>query len=729
MKKYLSVCVFAAIDRPLTYCAEDSEGPCSGRRVAVPLGKKSTTGLVISESAHPPAGIEPARIRKIIKVIDETPVINRELIMLGSWVSSYYCAAPGMVFATVLSALKKVKPKKRAELTGKACATNPVEQEILSYLGSRRGKKAFFGDITEACGSRDTYKALEELEKNGAIKVTDIVNMAKSPASSGLHFPKFAKKEFSLTGEQELALNKISRALDSRLFAPFLLLGVTGSGKTEVYVRAAKKCVENGRNVIMLVPEIFLTPQTVGRFLQEFPDQAAVLHSGLSDNERAAQWELIRNNGVKIAIGTRSAVFAPFDNIGLIIVDEEFDTSYKQDNEPRYSGRDTAVYRAKLNNAAVILGSATPSIETWHNAKTGKYTLLKLAERANKKPLPQIKVVDMKLDWNGGMDLFLSDTLAAGLRQTMDEGGQAVIFINRRGFASFVHCARCGHVEKCPDCGIPLVYHKKTNEMICHYCNFGKAPPVMCENCGKPVFYSGVGTQRVEEVLSKFFPDKVIKRIDLDSASGFEDYTGIYEDIRDKKIDIVVGTQMIAKGFDFPEVSFAGVVGIDSVLNLPDFRSEERVYQLLTQVAGRAGRADKAGRVVIQTFNPDAEGIKRAVNYDTEGFYDSQLKLRRMLNYPPFCRILQAVIRHKDSDKAFEQAERVRKAAQSAVKKDEAEILGPSEAPLAMLKGRHRVSIIIKAKKASILSACAEAMKKEAKGMELTINIDPLNIL
>ncbi len=728
MKKCILVCVFAAVDRPLYYFYE-GKNSVKGCRVAVPLRNKSVVGIVTEELSIQPEDTDPLAIKNIIKVIDENPVATDEMIKLGLWVSSYYCAPPGMVFSAMFSALKKVRPKKTAQLTDFKSDLKGLEKEIALYLESRRGKKAFLGDIIEACGNRNIYKALLELERKKVIKITDIVNKAKTSVKSGISFPVFPKKQFSLNSEQENAINKISEAIDSGKFSPFLLLGVTGSGKTEVYVRSAKKCIERGKNVIMLVPEIFLTPQTVGRFLQEFPNQAAVLHSALTDNERAEQWEKIKNNEVKIAIGTRSAVFAPFEKIGLIIVDEEFDTSYKQENEPKYSGRDTAVYRAKLNDAVVILGSATPSIETWHNAKTGKYNLIKLNERANKKPLPEIKVVDMKLDWNGGMDLFISDTLAAGLRQTMDEGGQAVVFINRRGFASYVHCARCGIVEKCPDCGIPLVYHKKTNELICHYCNFQKTPPLLCEKCGKSVFYSGVGTQRVEEVLSKFFPDKVIKRIDLDSASDFKDYTKIYEEIRDKKIDIVVGTQMIAKGFDFPEVSFAGVVGIDSVLNLPDFRSEERVYQLLTQVAGRAGRAEKPGRVVIQTFNPDTDGIKSAVNYDSESFYENQLKLRKSLNYPPFCRLLQAVIRHKDRDKAFEQAIKIKKAAQNSVKKNEAEILGPSDAPLAMLKGKHRVSLIIKAKKASTLSLCAAVMKKEARGMELTVNIDPMNIL
>ena len=440
----------------------------------------------------------------------------------------------------------------------------------------------------------------------------------------------------------------------------------------------------------------------------------------------------MKNSEVDVVVGTRSAVFAPFESPGLIVVDEEFDSSYKQDSEPRYSARDCAVYRAALCGATVVLGSATPSAETYYNAVTGKYGMLKLPERVSKRPMPEIEVVDLKIDANKNNGLFLSNNLIKGMQDSLDSGGQVILFISRRGYSNYNFCMDCGTVEKCVNCDIPLVYHKTTNKLKCHYCDYEKPPALICPKCKKPIAYKGAGTQRVEDVINKFFPDKKIERIDMDSMSDKSEYFKVYNRIKNKEIDILIGTQMITKGFDFPEVTFVGVVSIDTVLNLPDFRSEERVFELLMQVAGRTGRGEKPGRVVIQTFNPQNPAIEMTRTYSTEKFYEEQLKIRKELGYPPFGKMMQVIIQDENEEKAFNDAEKIADIVQKTINKEAMKmisILGPAEAPLSRIRNKYRVSIILKSKNAKSLNIIGRAIKQNSRGLDVAVIVDPVNTL
>jgi primosomal protein N' (replication factor Y) len=468
------------------------------------------------------------------------------------------------------------------------------------------------------------------------------------------------------------------------------------------------------------------------RFKRAFGERVAVYHSGLEEGERLHEWLKIKNNGADVVVGTRSSVFAPFDNIGLLIVDEEFDSSYKQESEPRYNGRDVAVYRAKMNNAVVILGSATPSAESYHNAVIGKYEMIKLEKRVHGRPMPDIKVVDMKADWQHGQELFLSDLLMDPMKETLKAGEQSILFMNRRGFSSFIFCKKCGHIEKCDNCDIPLVFHKEGNDMRCHYCDLSVKPSVYCPKCKNKLSFSGTGTQKIEEVITKFFPDKRIKRVDMDTMGGKNEYFEVYRQIKEKEIDILIGTQMIAKGFDFPEVTFVGVVGIDSVLNLPDFRAEERVFQLLTQVAGRTGRGDKNGIVAIQTYNPDAVGIKYVKKYEIEKFYQEQLSIRKDMNYPPYTGIIQFICKDEDYDKAEKTGDKLRAAIDEQIEINKIsgiEVLGPCDAPLSRIRNKYRISILIKGKSRNDLNFIAREARKKVKGADVTIIVDPASTL
>ncbi len=734
--KYASVAVFSIIDALLTYAVPENLSVVKGCRVMVPLGQKLITGIVIDANLKN-AGIDTNRIKPIERVVDEQPVISDELIKLGLWLAQYYISPPGIVFSAMLAALLKVKSKKmirlRADFTG-AAKLEGNEKLLYDFLYKRRGKKADIRDAQSILNLKNIYKITESLEEKGALrsefsaKVKEKRQPSKAPDSGAAEIE--THKE--LTAEQKHALSKINSAIDAKKFAPFLVFGVTGSGKTEVYIKAAEHAVKQGKKVIVLVPEIFLTPQIMERFKRAFGERVAVYHSGLEEGERLHEWLKIKNNGADVVVGTRSSVFAPFDNTGLLIVDEEFDSSYKQESEPRYNGRDVAVYRAKMNNAVVILGSATPSAESYHNAVIGKYEMIKLEKRVHGRPMPDIKVVDMKADWQHGQELFLSDLLMDPMKETLKAGEQSILFMNRRGFSSFIFCKKCGHIEKCDNCDIPLVFHKEGNDMRCHYCDLSIKPSVYCPKCKNKLSFSGTGTQKIEEVITKFFPDKRIKRVDMDTMGGKNEYFEVYRQIKEKEIDILIGTQMIAKGFDFPEVTFVGVVGIDSVLNLPDFRAEERVFQLLTQVAGRTGRGDKNGIVAIQTYNPDAVGIKYVKKYEIEKFYQEQLSIRKDMNYPPYTGIIQFICKDEDHDKAEKTGDKLRAAIDEAIEINKIsgiEVLGPCDAPLSRIRNKYRISILIKGKSRNDLNFIAREARKKLKGADVTIIVDPASTL
>lgn len=552
-----------------------------------------------------------------------------------------------------------------------------------------------------------------------------------------------------LNVDQSHAGAVLSAALRAKRFEPFLLHGVTSSGKTEVYLRLIREAMDAGRGAVVLVPEISLTPQLAARFRARFPEGVAVLHSALGAGQREDQWRRVRRGEVKLVVGARSALFAPVQDLGVIVVDEEHDGSFKQEEGLRYHARNLALVRGQREGAVVVLGSATPSMESFHNAESGRMRLLRLPERATPQPLPVVELVDLRryqLDPDG----VLTAPLAAALGDTLASGQQAILFLNRRGFAPFVLCLACGQPLRCNDCSVTLTLHKRRHLLLCHYCGHERRPPSICPHCAaQELRPMGLGTERVEESLGARFPGARIGRLDRDTARGGK-LQRILEATAQGQIDILVGTQMVTKGHDFPGVTLVGVINADHALHLPDFRASERTFQLLGQVAGRAGRGGKPGRVLIQTFNPDHHALRAAQAHDYEGFYATEARFRRELGYPPFGHLVALRIEGLDvasvTAAAHALAQRVKEAARLAGndRRDAVQVLGPVEAPLARLRGRHRWQILLKCASRGPLHAVARAALEwkdgpdrhgedhpsaPDKGLRIIVDVDPQSML
>jgi primosomal protein N' (replication factor Y) (superfamily II helicase) len=536
------------------------------------------------------------------------------------------------------------------------------------------------------------------------------------------------------TSDQEAILSEIFKGIHSKRFSPFLIYGVTGSGKTEIYIRAIEEVLIQGREAIVLVPEISLTPQLLSRFIDRFGENLALLHSGLGRGERYDQWRRIWKGEVKIAMGARSAIFAPFKNVGIIIVDEEHDPSYKQEEKLKYHARDVAVVRAKQVEATLLLGSATPSLESFYNAERGKFRLLNLPERVEGKPLPRVEVVDVKKEAG-----LLSEKVRTALQKNIEDKKQSLLFLNRRGFANFILCPDCGHTFKCPNCSVTLTYHLRDRTLQCHYCDYRIKAPGDCPKCqGHRLQGMGIGTERLEQEIRLLFPEAQVGRMDRDTTSRRRSHLQILKRLESGSIDILVGTQMIVKGHDFPNVTFVGVVSADTSLHFPDFRSSERTFQLLTQVAGRAGRGDVFGEVVIQTFNPDHYSILRAKDHDYIGFYQEEIQFRKALEYPPFSRLINFRMVGNSERRTKAAAEEMGRIGQSLLKKGYGrgiEILGPSTAPFAKMRGKFRWQMLAKGKSPQLLHrftkelAFGMEVQLKGKGVHLDIDVDPVFVL
>ncbi|MCB0725307.1 MAG: primosomal protein N' [Ignavibacteriae bacterium] len=560
-----------------------------------------------------------------------------------------------------------------------------------------------------------TLASLRSLEKKGIIKIRE---ERKIRQSADIFTEK--KKQVTLNNEQKTALSRINETLDKNEFKPFLLYGVTGSGKTEVYLRAIEYALEQGKNAVVLVPEISLTPQLIHRFRMKFGDLIGVIHSRLSDGERLDTFDKIRNGGYRIVIGARSAIFAPLENIGIIIVDEEHDSSYKQENSPRYNGRDSAIVRAQINDAVVVMGSATPSIESYTNALNGKYELLTLPHRATNIKMPDIEIIDtshrdkerteeylvtrsekVKQDFLDFIDKvrvkFLSKDIIIALDDRLDKKESTILLQNRRGYHAYIECSSCGHVEMCPRCDIALTYHKAFERMLCHYCGFSRSMTTNCSECNSDrLIPMGAGTERVEEEIAKLFPSASVERMDSDTLTSRVKYQQILNDFYEKKIDILVGTQIISKGLDFPNVTLVGVVNADIGLLHPDFRATEKTFQILTQVSGRSGRSEKAGEVIIQTNHPDYFVFDNVRNHDYNAFYYNEIKARKAVNYPPYSRL--ALIEAKSEDRR-EVESKIKEMFNFIKTVDTEKILDvlPPHPPLfAKLKDKYRFHLLIK---------------------------------
>lgn len=624
-------------------------------------------------------------------------------------------ALPAERLREAAEALQRRAPKQAELLRALAARPSPDDGPALAELLRDVGIGAAAVKSLEAKG----YLVVEERE------------VARDPYE-GRRFA--ASRPLPLTATQAAALAPIREAIRERRHAPYLLHGVTGSGKTEVYLQAMQACLEAGREAILLVPEISLTPQTVNAFKGRFGDEVAVMHSRLSQGERYDEWRKIANKRVRIAIGARSAIFAPFTNVGLIIVDEEHESSYKQEESPKYHARDVALRRGETHGAAVVFGSATPSLETYLDAHRGVYGLLEMPERVAGRPLPEVEIVDMRQELRDGNRAMFSGALREALAARLERGEQAVLLLNRRGYATFVMCRSCGFTAQCPHCDITLTYHRTSKHSRCHYCGYTEREATRCPSCdSEHIRHFGAGTQRVEEELAKLFPGIRTIRMDVDTTAQKGAHERLLADFREEKADVLLGTQMVAKGLDFPKVTLVGVISADTVLRIPDFRAAERTFQLLTQVAGRAGRHELKGEVIVQTYTPEHYSIQYASVHDYRGYARRELLSRRELGYPPFRRLALATLSHDDISRLVTASERfateLKRRLPGADGADGApELLGPVPSPIPKLKDRYRFQLMVKYRGESNVSdalrAAADAMADEMRRSKLGIQID-----
>ncbi|MGQ9507901.1 MAG: primosomal protein N' [Thermodesulfobacteriota bacterium] len=626
---------------------------------------------------------------------------------------------------------KEVKPKFewiiRCEEGKQEKYLRKKEERIFSWIRERG--EASYSEIKREFQS--PLKSIQSLKEKGFVSITQREIFRDLTGKSDLKsYPKP-----QLTSDQETVFREILKGIQSRRYAPFLIHGVTGSGKTEVYLRAIEEILIQEREAIVLVPEISLTPQLLSRFRDRLGGNLALLHSGLSKRERYDQWRRIWKGEVKIVLGARSAIFAPLRRLGMIIVDEEHDPSYKQEEKLKYHARDLAVVRAKEANAVLLLGSATPSLESFFNVEKGKYQLLRLPERIEKKPLPKIEIVDMRREKG-----LLSEKLKEALKNNIADNKQSILFLNRRGFSNFVLCKDCGFSIKCPNCSVTLTYHLKDRSLRCHYCNFWAKAPGECPECRSPRLQGmGVGTERLEQEIKALFSGVSVGRMDRDTTSKKQAHQKILKGLESGEIRILIGTQMIVKGHDFPNITFVGVVSADTSLHFPDFRSSERTFQLLTQVAGRAGRGETFGEVVIQTFNPDHYSIQRAKEHDFFGFYEEESRFRKALNYPPFTRLINFRLIGNNEKKTELTAQEMGKLSMNLLKKDDfrkgVEVLGPSLAPFEKMRGKFRWQMMAKSKSPKLLHQFAKELRErlesyaKGRGVHLDIDVDPIFIL
>ena len=604
-----------------------------------------------------------------------------------------------------------------------------AQQNIIEILLENNGEIIF----TELLEKADVgASSINTLAKRGIVEI--FVQEVRRDPLQDAKLPEL--QNLILTDEQNTVLSEIQKALRVEKYKAFLLHGVTGSGKTEIYIRAMKTVMEKGKTALMLVPEIALTPVFSRRLRAVFGDEVAILHSNLSTGERFDEWRRLRSGAARIVIGTRSAVFAPLENIGLIIIDEEHDGSYRQHESPFYNGRDVAVVRANFADAVVVLGSATPALETFHNSHIGKYEYLHLPNRIGNRPLARAELVDMRQVFKQlGKDASFSPQLVQAIEETHSRGEQSIILLNRRGFSQFVLCRSCGESIRCNNCDITLTYHRRDAKLVCHYCNHREKSPRNCPKCkSQYLYFVGEGTEQIEDILKRKFSNLRIARIDRDTTKRRKEFEETLMQFSEGEIDMLVGTQMLAKGHDFPNVTLVGVISVDAGLAMPDFRSAERTFQLLTQVAGRAGRGRLQGKVLIQTYYPEHYVLKHACQQDYEGFYKEEISFRQKLSYPPFVALCSILIKHSNYNYAFDHAQILKDCLQTANTEKMCRIFGIAPAPLARLKGEHRLQILVKARNRTKLRemlnfALHDAQEKFCDLRIVNVEIDPVNLM
>ncbi len=597
-----------------------------------------------------------------------------------------------------------------------------AERELIAYLELHPGSHNV-AQLEELVPNAST--AARALARRGFVQLRP---EAPAVLSGSLRPPH------KLNRHQEAAFQAVAACIAGGTFGSYLLHGVTGSGKTEVYLGLIDEALRFDRGALLLVPEIGLTPQVAGQFFHRFGDRVAILHSAFSDMERVEQWRRIRSGAARVVVGTRSGIFAPVRNLGLIIVDEEHDQSYKQEENPRYNGRDVAVVRGRECNAAVVLGSATPSLETRYNAEKGKYTLLSMPERIERRPMPEVHIVDMRQEFQETKkQATFARALATAVQQRTEKGEQAMLLLNRRGFSTFVACRSCGERLQCQNCAVTLTWHKRDKRMLCHVCGYAEPVPTVCPKCeSEHIYFLGTGSEKVEDELRQLFPKARIARMDRDTVTGKRDYENILHGFRQGDFDLLVGTQMIAKGHDIPNVTLVGLVNADVGLGMPDFRAAERTFQLLTQAAGRAGRGELPGIVYLQTINPEHYAIRCAAAQDYASFYQKELEFRRVMRYPPFSALANILVRHANQEDALRLAAELGALLEPAP--EGIKVLGPAEAPVPRLKREFRYQLLIKAASRKILNDTLGNLRRHAQDAKwpataLVVDVDPLTLL
>jgi primosomal protein N' (replication factor Y) len=780
--RFVSVAVPVPFLDRLTYNVPDHlELPVVGARVRVPIGSRTVTGCVVQQTAD--ASPDPDTVKDIVEIVDREPFLPAGVVKLCEWVADYYLSGIGDAIAVAMppgarSQASSFKTRQVATITAHGLALTQALGEALSRalgpalppalgpalppalgpaLGEASGpaRSAAQGraltpkqrdalDILAAASVglpvgelRDrgvTRDVLARLASRGLVTLRaeaedrDPFERAALPSRR----PDIARE---LTSEQREVFEQLAALVETGGFRTALLHGVTGSGKTEIYLRLAQAVQRAGRQILLLVPEIALTPSVTALFRGAFGDRVAIQHSALSDGERHDQWHRIRRGDVDLVIGTRSAVFAPLTRLGLIVVDEEHDTSYKQEEAPRYHGRDVAIVRATHEGALVVLGSATPSMETYQNAVSGKYTQATMERRVLDRPLAAVRIVNMRAEYaEQGPDVIISRDLATAVADRLARREQVLVLLNRRGYATAVFCRQCGDTFECPNCTISLTVHRARNgwRARCHYCNYSMMVPKACRKCAAPYLErAGFGTEKVEEQLAEAFPDARIGRVDRDSVRRKGALASLLGRFADGELDILVGTQMIAKGHDFPRVTLVGVVSADVGLGLADFRAAERTFQLLTQVAGRAGRGERTGEAIVQTLYPDHYSIQLACRQDYRAFFERELAYRRGMRYPPMVAVINTVVRGRTFDEAMQTATEIVRRIEPATATAGLTVLGPAPAPLVRLRGEHRVQFLVKGLRRADMRRALQAVLADMPQVRrrVTVDVDPLTVL
>lgn len=738
----IEVAIPLHLDKSFHYLVPEAllEQALPGRRALVPFGRRRLTGYILGAAADSPID----SLKEILEVLDREPLWTAKEFEFFRWVAAYYLYPLGEVLKTALPSGINVQTRKGESgedtgLTGGKSARR--EKFYLPVPGVEPartpGAKALeilavireSGDIPAAILRKRFGTCTLQLRRLAGLGLIAVEEreVYRDPFKN---LTVTRDEPRILHTHQESALLAICSCLDRSTFVPFLLYGVTGSGKTEIYLQAISHTLGQGRSALVLVPEISLTPQLTGRFQARFGGGIAILHSGLSDGERYDEWRRIRRGLARIVIGARSAVFAPLDNIGIIIVDEEHEASFKQSEGLRYNARDLALVRGRMARAAVVLGSATPLVTSIHAVSEGRLSLLELPERVENRPMPSVDLIPMKRSKE-----IISSSLGSLLTQTVEDGQQAIVFLNRRGFATFLVCEECGEPLTCPNCSVTLTYHRQRGQSVCHYCDYAVPAPGTCPACSAAGLKElGAGTEKLEQHLRELLPQARVLRMDSDTTSGKGSHERLLSRMSDGTADILVGTQMIAKGHDFPGVTLVGVINAEASLGMPDFRAAERTYQLLSQVIGRAGRGERPGRVVIQAYDTEHYAIRSAAGHDAAGFYRQELEFRREAGYPPFTFLAAIAVSGISEQSVSEQAEQSARHLMRVKQelKVRVELLGPAPAPIYRLRGRFRRQILLKATVRADLHRLIQAWRQHSRStstVRVTVDIDPIDLM